>query len=686
MKLVIAEKPSVGMSIASVLKADKKCGGYASGNGYIVSWCVGHLIELADAESYGEEYQVKPWQVESLPILPEQWKFKVIKETSGQYKVLKTLMDNPDITEIICATDAGREGECIFRYVYKLCRCRKPVKRLWISSVEENDIRNGFQNLKNDSEYDRLYEAGYARSKADWLVGINGTRLFSAMYKSFLSVGRVQTPTLRLLTDREMQIKNFKPEKYYTVLLDFDGFTAESERICEYSAAKELADKCRQSAAFIKYMTKEIKRINPPKLFNLADLQKSANRLLGYTAKQTLNYAQALYEKKLITYPRTDSNYINASMRDKAMLLSHLSGNFLQISIENVNPDIVINDSKVTDHHALIPTVAINDYDMSSLPESELKLLMMICSQLILATASVHSYEATELIIGCADADFKAQGKRILEFGWKEHQMKLLSKITGKRTAVNEKILPVDIAEGSVLDITKVQSKEHLTTPPKHFTDSSLISAMERAGNEDYEDETAEKKGIGTQATQAGIIETIIKRQYAYREGKNIIPTDKGMSLINAVPEEIRSPKTTAVWESKLQLIEKGEYSAEKFMQEISEFVDNLVKTYSNPENICHYLSFRQTRKSLGKCPKCGKNVYEYPKSYSCESGKEGCGFTVWKTISGKKISEKSVIALLEKGKTAPLKGFKKKDGSGEFQAALKIDEDKDYKVVFSFK
>ena len=379
MKLVIAEKPSVGMSIASVLKADKKCDGYVSGNGYIVSWCVGHLIELADAESYSEEYQVKPWQVESLPILPKQWKFKVIKETSGQYKILKTLMDNPDITEIICATDAGREGECIFRYVYKLCRCRKPVKRLWISSVEENDIRNGFQNLKNDSEYDHLYEAGYARSKADWLVGINGTRLFSAMYKSFLSVGRVQTPTLRLLTDREMQIKNFKPEKYYTVLLDFDGFTAESERICEYSAAKELADKCRQSTAFIKYMMKENKRINPPKLFNLADLQKNANRLLGYTAKQTLNYAQALYEKKLITYPRTDSNYINASMRDKAMLLSHLSGNFLQISIENVNPDIVINDSKVTDHHALMPTVAINDYDMSSLPESELKLLMMIC-------------------------------------------------------------------------------------------------------------------------------------------------------------------------------------------------------------------------------------------------------------------------------------------------------------------
>ena len=685
MKLVIAEKPSVGTNIASVLGANIKKQGYLVGNGYIVSWCVGHLIELAEPEAYGEDYKIKPWITDCLPIIPEKWKFGVIKETSSQYKNLKSLMNDPCVDEIICATDAGREGECIFRYVYKLCRCSKPVKRLWISSVEKNDIINGFNDLKDDSDYDRLFQSGYARSKADWLVGMNGTRLFSAMYNNFLSVGRVQTPTLKIIVDRENKINNFKSEKYYTVLLNCGEFTAESARIPDLPTAKKILQNVNTSTAFIKSIKKESKKVSPPKLFNIADLQKTAYRLFGYTAKQTLDYAQSLYEKKLITYPRTDSNYVNSNMKDKIIQLTAAASEIMSAEISfTPDTDRVINDEKVTDHHALLPTLSAADAESETVPDSEMKILRLICSQLIYAVSPEHIYESTAITVSCADTDFTALGKKISQMGWKEFQLKFVSLLTGKEMSVKETIFTDNIVEGLVIENHSEKIADHQTTPPKRYTDSSLISAMERAGNEDYEDENVEKKGIGTQATQAGIIETIIKRGYVERSGKNLCPTQKGISLIEAVPEEIKSPKTTAIWESKLQLIEKGEYSPDDFMNEINEFVKSLVDTYSKEDNINKDLSFRAERKVIGKCPKCGKNVVEYPKSYGCESGKDGCGFVIWKKISGKTIPESAARSLLDYGKSAKLKGFKKKDGSGTFSAYLMLD--KDFKVAFKFK
>lgn len=679
MKLVIAEKPSVARNIANVLGAAEKKKGYIQGNGYIVSWCVGHLIALAEPEQYDEKYAYKPWSVDTLPILPAKWKFSVIKETKEQYGVLKSLMQNESVDEIICATDAGREGECIFRYVYKLAGCCKPVKRLWISSVEETDIRQGFENLRDDSEYDNLYSSGFARAKADWLVGINGTRLFSAVSGTFLSVGRVQTPTLAMIVRRENEIGNFKQQKYYTVELDCGAFSVCSEKISELSAAQKIQTDTNENTAFIKGITKQDKKINSPELFDLTALQKIANTLLGYTAQQTLNYAQSLYEKSLITYPRTDSRYVNASMKNKLSQL--VSGSFSMLGIEAdnsfiPNTDAVIDDDKVSDHHALLPTPTSFNKDKTDIvPDAEMKLLKLICAQLIYSVSPVHTYQATSVIISCSDTDFTAQGKKITDMGWKQYQIQVLPEITGKEVVVKDRIFP-DITEGLAFENVKSEISEHLTSPPKHFTESSLLAAMERAGNEDYEDKSAEKKGIGSPATRAGIIETLIKRGYVQRTGKNLVPTAKGISLVNAVPEEIKSAKLTAEWEEKLQLIEKGNMSSGEFMNGIAGFVCELVNKYSNTD-------IPIERKVLGKCPKCGKNVVEYPKMYGCEDGKK-CGFVIWKKVSGKTLPEGAVLSLLEHGYTAKLKGFKKKDGSGKFDAALVMNND--YTLSFKFK
>lgn len=682
MKLVIAEKPSVASSIADVLGAVKSCKGFREGNGYIVSWCVGHLIEFATPENYNAS--LSNWSIDTLPIIPERWKFAVKKQTSEQYKLLKNLLNRDDIEYVICATDAGREGECIFRYVYMLSRCKKPVKRLWISSVEENEILNGFQNLKNDSDYDRLYYAGFARSKADWLVGMNATRLFSCAYNARLTIGRVQTPTLNLIVKREEEIKNFIPEKYYTVIIDCGNFKAESDKIKDISQAKSIAESTNNTIAFIKSIEKTIKKVNPPKLFNLADLQKAANRLLDYTAQQTLNIAQELYEKKLITYPRTDSNYVNESMSEKLKSLCKLSVDFMKATDYSPNVSPVMNDKEVTDHHALLPTVNIsNKKTVESLLSSERKLLQLICSQLIYATSDVHSYEQTLITLLCSNVAFKANGNKIISDGWKAAQSACLEQITEKKQEIKDTIFPSDIAEGLVIENVKSAVSDHKTTPPKHYTDASLISAMERAGNDDYEDDTVEKKGIGTQATQAGIIEKIIKSEYVKRSGKNLVPTEKGINLIKTVPDEIKSPKLTALWESKLQAVEKGAFEASEFMKEIERFATELVNTYSNPDNLNQDLNFERINAVIGKCPKCGKDVITTPKAYSCCGGKDGCGFLIWKTIAGKNITEKIAAKLLKDKKTNKLKGFKKKDDT-KFDAKLTFDSE--YKVKFTFK
>lgn len=586
MKLVISEKSSVGIEIATVLGADSKKKGYMEGSGYIVSWCIGHLVEFARPESYDEKY--KNWSIDTLPIIPEKWSFEVMKYTSQQYRLLKELLNRSDIDEVICATDAGREGELIFRYVYKLSGCRKPVKRLWISSVEKDEIEKGFADLKSDSEYDNLYQAGYARAKADWLVGMNFSRLFSCLHNSRFTIGRVQTPTLNLIVQREQEIQNFKPQKYYTLVMKSDGFTAESVRFDDYyDALKQLA-KCNRSCTVISDIKKEEKKISPPKLFNLADLQKTANRLLGYTAKQTLDIAQELYEKKLLTYPRTDSNYVNNYMAEKLRQLVPLSCELMRIGTFSPNITELINDKKVTDHHAILPTVNISDSKaLTELLPSQLKLLQLICSQLICATASPNFSEQTVLKILCDDIEFTAKGSRKISGGFKDIQNQCMEIITGKASETHEDILPDILAAGLVLKGT-CDVTEHTTAPPKHYTDASLISAMECAGNEDYENETAEKKGIGTQATQAGIIEKIIRCGYVERKGKNLVPTAKGIALIQTVPEIIKSPGMTAAWESKLQQIEKGDYRASEFMHGVEQFVTDIVCEYISREPLAN--------------------------------------------------------------------------------------------------
>ena len=678
-KLVIAEKPSVARSIANVLGASNKKKGCLEGNGYIVSWCVGHLIALAEPEAYDVKYTVKPWQLDTLPILPQKWKFKVIEETKEQFGILKSLMQNETVYEIICATDAGREGECIFRYVYKLAGCNKPVKRLWISSVEESDIRQGFDNLKDDREYDNLYSSGFARAKADWLVGMNATRLFSAASGAFLSVGRVQTPTLAMIVNRENEINSFQKQKYYTVELNCGAFSVCSEKITELSSAQRIQKNTDENTAFIKSIVTENKKVKPPELFDLTALQKTANISLGYTAQQTLNYAQSLYEKSIITYPRTDSRYVNASMKDKLFKLTEGAADIMNICFESdFKPDIdnVINDKKVSDHHALLPTMSAFDKDKTDIvPEAEMKLLKLICAQLIYAVSPAHIFEAATVTVSCADICFTAQGKKITEMGWKGYQTRILPEITGKEITVQERIFP-DITEGLVFENVKSRINEHWTSPPKRYTESTLLAAMERAGNDDYEDKAAEKKGIGSPATRAGIIETIIKRGYVQRTGKSLVPSAKGISLVNTVPEEIKSPKLTAQWEEKLQAIEKGNMTSGEFMNGMAGFVCGLIQKYSNAD-------IRISRKVFGKCPKCGGNVVEYSKMYGCEKRKS-CGFKIWKTISGKSLPEGAVLSLLDLGHTAKLKGFKKKDGKGKFDAALVMNDD--FTLSFKFK
>ena len=573
-KLVIAEKPSVGAEIASVLGAKENKKNYREGNGYIVTWCIGHLAEFAKPDAYDEKY--KNWKIADLPIIPEKIKFEVLPKTKYQYRIICKLLEREDVDEIICATDAGREGECIFRYVYMLSGCRKPVKRLWVSSVEHSEIEKGFDNLKPDSEYNDLFIAGFSRAKADWLFGINFSRLFSCLYNEKITIGRVQTPTLNILVQREEEIRTFQPKKFYNIVMTFDGMTADSERYDDYyDALKQLAV-CNRSPAYIKKADRQHKEVRPPKLFNLANLQKTANHLLGYTAKQTLDIAQALYEKGLITYPRTDSNYVGLSMRKKIVQLVPLSVHLMGMDMSLFNADNVVNDNKVSDHHAILPTDEISSREKTAkLLPSQMNLLRIICSRLLSAVSSSHTYEQTDLTISCGEIDFTARGNKVISTGFKTVQNDCIEMITGTPVKEEENILPDILAEGLVLEKT-CEVQEHTTIAPKHYTDASLISAMENAGSDD------EHKGIGTQATQAGIIEKIIRNGYAERMGKNIVPTDKGIALINSIPEKIKSANMTAEWENKLKQIENGEYSAEAYMSGIEMFITDTVNEYKS--------------------------------------------------------------------------------------------------------
>ena len=660
MQLVIAEKPSVAQSIAGVLGATERKDGYMEGNDYIVSWCVGHLIELAQPESYDEALQ--KWTYESLPIIPDTWKHEVKSDTKAQYKVLYQLMHDNRVDSVVCATDAGREGELIFRLIYNMAGCDKPMQRLWISSMEESAIKEGFSNLRPGCEYDRLYESALCRQEADWLVGINGTRLFTVLYGGkALKVGRVQTPTLAMLVDREAKIMNFKKEAYYVAHILGNGLDAVSEHLRDKAEAEKIAGACANGQALVTAVVKEEKWIAPPKLYDLTTLQRDANRLFGFTAKQTLEYTQSLYEKKLVTYPRTDSQYRSDDMEGTARNVIEAIFNSLLFE-QNImfNPDVkkVLNSKKVTDHHAIIPTMEIVKQDLKAIPESEMKILSLCANRLLCATAEKHIYNSTKAELTCNGMVFKVSGKEIWKNGWKDFEdfFKNSYKTSeDKKDSDDAKKLP-ELTEGMTITVEDTRVSEHFTQPPKHFTEDSLLFAMERAGSEDMDDDV-ERKGLGTPATRADIIEKLVKDGFVKREKKQMIPTEDGMKLITVLPDVVKSPKLTADWENELIQVSKGEVSAGQFMAGIKAMVSDLVKTYHSVSEEQKNM-FAQEQKVFGKCPNCGKDVVNGKYGAYC-TGR--CSMNI-NRVMGKVLTEEKVENLLA-GKKILLKGLTSKAG-----------------------
>lgn len=650
MKLVIAEKPSVAQSIAKVLGVSDKKNGYMIGSNYIVSWCVGHLVGLSSPEMYDEKYKV--WSFETLPIMPDKWKFSVNAATKKQFDILKELMSRDSVDELVCATDAGREGECIFRYVYNKIGCRKPFKRLWISSMEESSIRDGFNNLKDGHDYDDLYAAGLCRAKSDWLVGMNATRLFSVRYNTRLNIGRVQTPTLAMIVQRDYEVKNFVKQKYFTVEIDCGEFKAASDRIDNESEARAISDKCSGKNADVTSVKKEVKTVNPPKLYDLTTLQREANRQFGYTAQKTLDYTQSLYEKKLVTYPRTDSQYITEDMYDTALNMVNLICKHIPCcnGIAVGMPDIkrIINNSKVSDHHAIIPTEEISSADLTSLSDDERNVLYLVSAKLICAVSDTHKYEAVKVLLDCEGNSFSATGKTVINDGWKKIEARIKSLLKGGEdkeddTENQEKSLP-EIQKGQIFENVSSSVSEHWTSPPKPFTEDTLLKAMETAGNKDYDDNSdVEKKGLGTPATRAAIIEGLVNREYVERKKKQLIATEKGINLISVVPDEVKSPKMTADWESELQKIEKGNSSSEAFMHGIEDYVRDIFTKYGSVAENSNFKS-RQDNTSIGKCPKCGEDVLKGKYGWYCK-GK--CGMNISKVYS-KELTETQIKKLLE--------------------------------------
>ena len=651
MILVIAEKPSVGAAIGKVLGASSRKDGYLEGNNYIVSWCVGHLVGLANASSYDERFA--KWRYSDLPIVPDEWLFEVPKDKQKQFKVLCDLMRDKRVTELVCATDAGREGELIFRLVYMKAGCTKPFKRLWISSLEDSAIREGFAHLRDSGDYDRLYEAALARSKADWIVGINGTRLFSTLYHKKLVVGRVQTPTLAMLVEREGKITTFHKEKYFNVHISKDSLTADMEKVKTEDEAKAIAAACNKKQAVVSSLKKETKTVNPPKLYDLTTLQREANRYYGFTAQQTLDLVQSLYEKKLLTYPRTDSQFITEDMESTARQVIGIVSRKLPLFEGRIHePDIgrITNNAKVTDHHAIIPTVQLEKQDLTELPESEQKIIRLIAMRLLSATGEKHIYDETSVTLTCEGFEFKAKGKTVVQDGWKSVERCFKETLKSKEKDEPERSLP-SLNEKDILSSVDSSVTEHYTSPPKSYTEDSLLSAMETAGNAEFDDDT-EKKGLGTPATRAGIIEKLVKGGFVERKGKSLVPTKDGNNLVCVLPEQITSPTMTAEWENTLMQIERGNADADKFLSGIVGMTSDLVKAYP-------FLSeaeanrFDTGRESIGKCPRCGSPVYVGKGNYYC-SNKE-CSFCMWEdnkffTSKKKKLTKKIAAELLDKG------------------------------------
>ena len=661
MQLVIAEKPSVAASIAAALGVKEKKDGYIEGGGYLISWCVGHLVELADAAAYGEQY--KKWSYESLPILPEEWQYTVAADKGKQFKTLKELMHRADVSEVVNACDAGREGELIFRFVYDVAQCNKPMRRLWISSMEDKAIKSGFADLKDGRDYDALYASALCRAKADWIIGINATRLFSCLYNKTLNVGRVQTPTLKMLVDRGEAISHFKKEKYYHVRLDLSGAEAASERISDKPGADTLKAACEAETAVCVSLTKEKKTAAPPKLFDLTSLQREANKIYGYTAKQTLDLAQTLYEKRLLTYPRTDSAFLTDDMGDTAAkTVSMLSGKLPFMEGAEFAPDVsrTLDSRQVSDHHAIIPTMELAKTDISTLPESERNILTLAGARLIFAAAEPHIFEAVTAVFSCAGTEFTARGKTVLAGGWKDLERRYRATLKSKpdEETEAENTLP-ELSEGQTFECPTAKVTEHFTTPPKPHNEATLLSAMERAGNGDT-DPDAERRGLGTPATRAAVIEKLVKSGFAERKGKQLIPTQNGAALVSVLPDMLTSPQLTAEWENNLTQIAKGAAEAGEFMQRIEAMARELVTENTAADKDKAAFTGGEEKPSIGKCPRCGSPVHEGKKNYYCSD--RDCAFTMWKNdrfFEERKVtfSPKIAAALLKSGR-ANVKGL----------------------------
>ena len=654
MKLVIAEKPSVARSIAAVIGATDRQEGYLQGNGYLVSWCIGHLVSFADAGMYDERF--KKWRYEDLPIIPESWRLTVPPDKRERFDTLRTLLRSEDVSEVVNACDAGREGELIFRTVYHLAGCTKPMKRLWISSMEDSAIREGFANLKPGRDYDPLHQSALCRAKADWLIGINATRLFSVLYHKTLTVGRVQTPTLKMLADRDAKITGFQKEKYHIVHIAGGGMEAASDRFPDPAGAESVKTACMGARAVCASIQREKKTEQPPKLYDLTTLQREANRLFGFTAKQTLDYAQTLYEKRLLTYPRTDSRFLSDDMEQTAAgivagivpILPFMEGAAFSPEIRRV-----LNSAKVSDHHAIIPTAEFVKQGFSGLADSEKKLLSLVCCKLLCAAAPAHEYEAVTATFTCAGQEFTAKGKTVLSPGWKDIDRRFRASLKTDADEDGETVKELlELAEGQVFEDVAASVAEHYTSPPKPYTEDTLLSAMERAGAEDMPDD-AERKGLGTPATRAAILEKLVQMGFVQRKGKQLLPTKDGINLAAVLPEALTSPALTAEWETRLSEIAKGEADPDEFMAGIEAQARDLVKTYSSVSEDKQKL-FQTERAAIGTCPRCGETVYEGKKNYYC--GNRACQFVMWKNDRffeerKKAFTPKIAAALLKHGK-----------------------------------
>ena len=695
-KLVIAEKPSVAQAIAKVIGADKKEDGYLEGNGYIVSWCVGHLVELASPESYDEKYE--KWRYGDLPILPTDWKYQISAGTRKQFAILKTLMEREDVTSLVEATDAGREGELIFRLVYHQAKCKKPFERLWISSMEDQAISDGFSHLKNGREYDDLYRAALCRERADWIVGMNATRLFSTLYGQTLNVGRVMTPTLAMIVQREAEIDGFKPEPIYRLSISCGGIIALSDRFEKKQDAENTLNMLKeQKTAQVTKIDSTDKQEKAPQLYSLTALQRDANRFLGFTAQQTLDYTQNLYEKKLVTYPRTDSRFLTEDMEEMISgIADQMAEKFGYTKNLPIHPKQVINNSKVSDHHAIIPTANVADVEFGELTAGEQKVLSLITARLLSALGDPAVRNEVDVEFTCAGTVFKAKAKNMKVKGWRDIQDWVMGSSTDSTDSENENEDKKGNAEmlaciaaltsGKSYPVQNPKMEEGKTTPKKHFTEDSLLSAMERAGSEEMPDE-GERKGIGTSATRAATIEKLVRIGFLERKGnkkaKYLLPTHKGVALITVMPEQIQSPSMTAEWEQKLLDVEKGTFHDTEFMGEIEEMITGLVRTYKVIEEV--EVLMHPALEEIGICPCCGSHVVERQKGYSCENRQ--CNFILWKEnrffeALGKKMTKQIAAKLLSEGK-ASLKGCKSKKTGRTYDTTVVMTVDENQRAAF---